>query len=132
MDDNSFRREYGAVNPRRMSAAAELGCFSSLQDGEALEVFSVGESDAGPATLGAAGRRMKRRDSATQGSHQRHMPIGPLKLPIPRKTKEKIGKLFGKRSPILYLRNLLSSEIRSKYHSNVAACALPVGRNKLT
>lgn len=96
MDDNCFRREYGAVNPRRMSAAPELGCYSSWQDGEVLEVFSVRESEAGPATLGAAGRRTKRRNSATQGSHQRHMPIEPLKLPIPRKTKEKIGKLFGK------------------------------------
>lgn len=96
MDDNSFRREYGAVNPRRMSAAPELGLYSSLQDGEVLEVFSVRESEADPTTLGAAGRRLKRSNSATQGSHQRHMPIEPLKLPIPRKTKEKIGKLFGK------------------------------------
>lgn len=97
MDDNCFRREYGAVNPRRMSAAPEMGCYSSVQDGEALEVFSVGESEAGPAALGAAARRMKRRNSATQGSHQRHMPIEPLKLPIPRKAKEKIGKLFGRK-----------------------------------
>lgn len=97
MDDNCFRREYGTVNPRRMSAAPELGCYSSLQDGEVLEVFSVREFEAGPAALGAAGRRMKRRNSATQGSHQRHMPIEPLKLPIPRKTKEKIGKLSGKK-----------------------------------
>lgn len=91
MDDNCFRREYGAANPRRMSAAPELGCYSSPQDGEALEVFCVSE-----AAPGTAGRRTKRRDSATQGSHQRHMPIEPLKLPIPRKTKEKIGKLSGK------------------------------------
>lgn len=97
MDDNCFRREYGTVNPRRMSAAPELGCYGSLQDGEVLEVFSVREFEAGPAALGAAGRRMKRRNSATQGSHQRHMPIEPLKLPIPRKTKEKIGKLSGKK-----------------------------------
>lgn len=95
MDDNCFRREYGAVVSRRVSAAPELGSYSSAQDGEALEVFAVRESEAGPARLGTAGRRMERRNSATQGSHQRHMPIEPLKMPIPRKTKEKIGKLIG-------------------------------------
>lgn len=113
MDDNGIRREYGAVNPRRMSAAPELGCFSSLQDGEVLEVFSVRESEAGPTTVGAAGRRLKRRNWATQGSHQRHMPIEPLKLPIPRKAKEKIGKLFGKNDCFSTIKSALFANINA-------------------
>eukprot|EP00066_Takifugu_rubripes_P026953 XP_011616219.1 PREDICTED: protein FAM208A-like isoform X1 [Takifugu rubripes] len=90
MDDNCPRRDAGAVHPRRGSAAADLGSHRSAQDGEALEGFPIRESEAAPARLAAA-RRMERRNSATQGSHQRHMPIEPLKMPIPRKTKEKIG-----------------------------------------
>lgn len=94
MDDNCLRRDSGAVHPRRGSAAPDPGSYRSAQDGEALEVFPVREGEAAPARLAAA-RRMERRNSVTQGSHQRHMPIGPLKMPIPRKTKEKIGTLFG-------------------------------------
>lgn len=91
MDDNSFRRDYGPVQPRRLSAAPELGASRGAQDGEALEVFPGRDADAAATRLGAAAGRMERRNSATQGSHQRHMPIEPLKMPIPRKTKEKIG-----------------------------------------
>lgn len=92
MDDNCLRRDSGVVHPRRVGAVADPGSYRSAQDGEALEVFPFRESEAASARLAAA-RRMERRNSATQGSHHRHMPIEPLKMPIPRKTKEKIGKL---------------------------------------
>lgn len=95
MDDNCLRRDSGAVHPRRGSAAPDPGSGRSAQDGEALEVFPVREGEAAPARLAAAAWRMERRNSATPGSHQRHMPIEPLKMPIPRKSKEKIGRLFG-------------------------------------
>lgn len=101
MDDNCLRRDSGAVHPRRASAAPDPGSSRSAQDGEALEGFPLRESEAAPARLTAAARRMERRNSATQGSHHRHMPIEPLKMPIPRKTKEKIGKLFGGKAPVL-------------------------------
>lgn len=100
MDDNCLRRDPGLVHPRRGSAAPDLGSYRNAQDGEALEVFPFGESEAAPARLAAA-RRMERSNSATQGNHQRHMPIEPLKMPIPRKTKEKIGKLFGGNARII-------------------------------
>lgn len=95
MDGNCLRRDSGAVHPRRGSAAPDPGSSRSAQDGEALEVFPVREGEAAPARPAAAARGMERRNSATQGNHQRHMPIEPLKMPIPRKTKEKIGTLFG-------------------------------------
>lgn len=104
MDDNCLRKDPGAVHPRRVGAAPDPGSSRSAQDGEALEGFPLRESEAAPARLAAvaaAARRMERRNSATQGSHHRHMPIEPLKMPIPRKTKEKIGKLFGGKAPVL-------------------------------
>lgn len=95
MDDHCFRREHGAVNPRRMSAAPEPGWYHSLQDGEALEGLSAGEGEAAAAAPGAPKRRPRWSHLESQGGHRRHMPIGPLKLPIPRKSKEKMGKLLG-------------------------------------
>lgn len=93
MDDNLARRGYEAARPRRQSAGPVLGANVSLQDGEVMEVHSAWETQAAPGRLGAAGGRMERRNSLTQGSHQRHMPMEPLKLTIPRKTKEKRGML---------------------------------------
>ncbi|KAM3621562.1 uncharacterized protein V6R79_012819 [Siganus canaliculatus] len=90
MDDILPRIE--AARPRRVSPAAEAQANASLQDGEGAEVHTARESHPGPGWLsgaGGAGGRTERRNSATQGGHQRHMPIEPLKLPIPRKNKEK-------------------------------------------
>ncbi|KAM8755790.1 protein TASOR isoform 4-T4 [Acanthopagrus schlegelii] len=86
MDDNLARR-------RRVSAAAELGANASLKDGEAIDVYPARESHPGPGRVGAAAAAaawgMERRNSVPPGSHQRHMPMEPLKMTIPRKNKEK-------------------------------------------
>ncbi|XP_070849967.1 protein TASOR-like [Chaetodon trifascialis] len=87
MDDNLVRREAG--RPRRASAATELGANVSLQDVEMIEIHPARESQTGAGKLSAVGGRMERRNSALQGLYQRHMPMAPLKFPIPRKTKEK-------------------------------------------
>lgn len=91
MTDSAARRAREAVRPRRGTVSAELGANASLQDGEVLEV-SARETQAGPGRPTPADR-MERRNSAPQGSYQRHMPLEVLKMPIPRKTKEKRGKL---------------------------------------
>lgn len=92
MAESAARRAREAVRPRRGTVSAELGANASLQDGEVLEV-SARETQAGPGRPTPADRRMERRNSAPQGSYQRHMPMEVLKMPIPRKTKEKRGKL---------------------------------------
>nr|XP_046240860.1 uncharacterized protein tasora isoform X2 [Scatophagus argus] len=89
MDDILPRREYEAARPRRLSAVAEIGANVSLQDGEVNEVYPARETLAGLGRLSVPFGRMERRNSATSGGHQRHMPMEPLKFPIPRKTKEK-------------------------------------------
>lgn len=91
MDDNLVRREAG--RPRRASTATELGANVSPQDAEIIEIHPDRESQTGAGKLSAAGRRMDRSNSAPQGVYQRHMPMAPLKFPIPRKTKEKRGGL---------------------------------------
>lgn len=93
MDDNLARR-------RRVSAAAELGASASLKDGELIDVYPARESHPGPGRVGAAAAAaaaawgMERRNSVPPGSHQRHMPMEPLKMTIPRKNKEKKGGLI--------------------------------------
>lgn len=96
MDDILCRSQQDEVTrPRRLSAAAaELGANVSSQDGEVTKVHSARESQAGLGRASAAGGRIERMNSLTQGNHQRHMPMGPLKFPIPRKTKERRGELF--------------------------------------
>ncbi|XP_069025657.1 protein TASOR isoform X2 [Embiotoca jacksoni] len=99
MDDGSARRETG--RPRRLSAAAaaaELRASLSLQDGEPAEVHPArevlpgadrpGADRPGADRPGAAGGRTERRNSIQPGIHQRYMPMEPLKITIPRKTKE--------------------------------------------
>lgn len=84
MDDILARRE--PSRPRRVSAAAaapEIGANVSLQDVEVLDVYPDRPST-------AAGRK-ERWNSAPQMVHHRHMPMEPLKLPIPRKAKENRG-----------------------------------------
>ncbi|XP_068171229.1 protein TASOR-like [Antennarius striatus] len=88
MDDNFDWKEHLATRSRRMAVVADYGAVS-LQDGEDSEVYSTTETEKGSDRLSASNRRMKRRNSAPQGSHQRHMPMEPLKFPIPRKAKEK-------------------------------------------
>lgn len=92
MADSAARKAREAARPRKGTVSAELGANASLQDGEILEV-SARETQAGPGRPTPADRRMERRNSAPQGSYQRHMPMEVLKMPIPRKTKEKRGKL---------------------------------------
>lgn len=91
MDDNLVRREAG--RPRRASATTDLGANVSLQDVEIIEIHPARESQTVAGRLSAAGGRMDSRNSAPQGVYQRHMPMAPLKFPIPRKTKEKRGGL---------------------------------------
>lgn len=82
-----------------MSAAAELGASASLKDGEVIDVYPARESHPGPGRVGAAAAAaaaawgMDRRNSVPPGNHQRHMPMEPLKMTIPRKNKEKKGGL---------------------------------------
>lgn len=66
---------------------------ANQQNGEGIEI-STRESLAGPGRpiVPAAGR-MERRNSAQQACYQRYMPMDVLKMPIPRKTKEKRGNL---------------------------------------
>lgn len=92
MNDNLNRREHEAARSRRASAAFELGANVSLQDGEAVEAHTASQSYSGLDRLNVSGWRVERSNLATQNSHQRHMPMEPLKLPIPRKTKEKKGR----------------------------------------
>ncbi|XP_028285259.1 protein TASOR isoform X2 [Parambassis ranga] len=86
MDDILARREPG--RPRRVSAAPEIGANISLQDVEVFDVYSGKESYSGADRLSAAAGRKERWNSAPQMVHHRHMPMEPLKLPIPRKAKE--------------------------------------------
>uniref|UniRef100_A0AAQ5XWM0 DUF3715 domain-containing protein n=1 Tax=Amphiprion ocellaris TaxID=80972 RepID=A0AAQ5XWM0_AMPOC len=92
MDDNLARREAGRPL-RRVSTAAEPGASASLQDGEVSDATSAREAHPGADRLGprsaAAAGRMARRNSAPQVVYQRYMPMEPLKLTIPRKTREK-------------------------------------------
>lgn len=92
MNDNLYRRECEGARSRRASAAVELGANVSLQDGEAVEAHTASQSYSGLDRLNVSVWRLERSNSATQNSHQRHMPMEPLKLPIPRKTKEKKGR----------------------------------------
>lgn len=92
MNDNLYRRDYEGARSRRASAAAELGANVSLQDGEAVEAHTASQSYSGLDRLNVSGWRVDKSNLATQNSHQRHMPMEPLKLPIPRKTKEKKGR----------------------------------------
>ncbi|KAF3856754.1 hypothetical protein F7725_017477 [Dissostichus mawsoni] len=91
MEENLTRRE-AARPPRRASAAAaEVGANDSLQDGE---VYPAWESQAGPERLGAAAGRTERRSSAPLAVHHRHMPMGLLNIPIPRKKENRDGSLL--------------------------------------
>ncbi|XP_034065710.1 protein TASOR-like isoform X2 [Gymnodraco acuticeps] len=86
MEENLIRRE-AARPPRRASAAAaEVGANDSLQDGE---VYTAWESQAGPERLGAAAGRAERRSCAPLAVHHRHMPMGLLNIPIPRKKENR-------------------------------------------
>ncbi len=92
MEDHTARR--AAARPRTVSAgAAEFGANVSLQDGEVISTDGDPAREAGPGRLSAAFGRMERVNSVPQGFHKRHMPMEPLKLTIPRKTKEKRGEL---------------------------------------
>ncbi|XP_029357855.1 protein TASOR-like isoform X2 [Echeneis naucrates] len=86
MDDSLVRRE--AARPRRLSAAAEPTANVSWQDGEVIEIQAPREPPNGQDRPAAAQPRMERRNSATQGVYQRHMPMEPNKFHIPRKAKE--------------------------------------------
>ncbi|XP_047439664.1 protein TASOR isoform X2 [Mugil cephalus] len=89
MDDILPRREAGRPRRRRGSAAAsELGANASLQDVEVVDVYPTREPQPWADRLSAAAGRMEMRNSAPQMVHHRHMPMGPLKFPIPKKTKE--------------------------------------------
>lgn len=93
MDDNLGPKGLEATRPRRASvAAAEPGAKVSREDDDVTEVCSARETPAGPGRLKAAFGRMEGRNSALQASHQRHMPMDVLKMPIPRKNKEKRGR----------------------------------------
>ncbi|XP_033938502.1 protein TASOR isoform X2 [Pseudochaenichthys georgianus] len=86
MEENLTRRE-AARPPRRASAAAaEVVANDSLQDGE---VYPAWESQAGPERLGAAAGRSERRSCAPLAVHHRHMPMGLLNIPIPRKKENR-------------------------------------------
>lgn len=91
MDDNFGPKGLEATRPRRASVAAEPGANVSREDDGVTEVCSARETPAGPGRLKAAFGRMEGRNSALQASHQRHMPMDVLKMPIPRKNKEKRG-----------------------------------------
>lgn len=84
-----------AARPRTVSSAGEFGANVSLQDGEVIIIDdeTTRESQTGPGKVSAGGGKMERRNSVPPGIYQRHMPMGPLKLTIPRKTKEKRGGL---------------------------------------
>ncbi|XP_074493745.1 protein TASOR isoform X2 [Sebastes fasciatus] len=93
MEDILGRRETTARPPRRMSAAAaaeSIANVSLLQDGE--EPIDLTESPDRPSAAAARMERMERMErwnTAAQAGYKRHMPMEPLKLTIPRKTKEK-------------------------------------------
>ncbi|XP_028303703.1 protein TASOR isoform X2 [Gouania willdenowi] len=91
MDGSSAaRRELGRP-PRRLSAAAaELGGCLSPKD---VEDPPGREARPGPDRPSFLGGFADRRTLAQQEVHRRHMPIEPLKLTIPRKTKENRGLL---------------------------------------
>lgn len=80
------RLRRGAVGSADVGAAN-----ANQQNGEGIAEVSTRESLAGLGRLALAAKTMERRNSAPQGSYQRYMPMEVLKMPIPRKTKEKRG-----------------------------------------
>lgn len=88
---------------RRGSAgSAELpAANANQQNGEGTVEASTRESVAGPGRPAPAAQMMERRNSAPQGCYQRHMPLEVLKMPIPRKTREKRGKATAANTPRL-------------------------------
>lgn len=94
MEDGSSRTANGGTRPRRAAAGStELGAANAnQQNGEGIVEVSTRESLAGPGRPVVAAKTMERRNSAPQGYYQRYMPMEVLKMPIPRKTKEKRGK----------------------------------------
>lgn len=94
MEDRLSSTAHEGSRPRRGTAAsAELGTANAnQQNGEGIVEVSTRESLAGPGRPTAAAKAMERRNSAPQGCYQRYMPMEVLKMPIPRKTKEKRGK----------------------------------------
>lgn len=94
MEDESSRTAHEGTRPRRGTAGStELGAANAnQQNGEGIVQVSTRESLAGPGTRTLAAKTMERRNSVPQGCYQRYMPMEVLKMPIPRKNKEKRGK----------------------------------------
>lgn len=93
-EDGPARAANGGTRPRRAAAgSAEVGAANAnQQNGEGVVEVSTRESLAGPGRPTLAAKTMERRNSAPQGGYQRYMPLDVLKMPIPKKTKEKRGK----------------------------------------
>lgn len=94
MEGGLSRAAHEGTRPRRGTAgSAELGAANAhQQNGEGIVQVSTRESLAGPGRPTLAAKTMERRNSAPQACYQRYMPMEVLKMPIPRKNKEKRGK----------------------------------------
>ncbi|XP_063767173.1 protein TASOR [Eleginops maclovinus] len=87
MDEYLARREAARPSRRASAAAAsEFGANDSLQDGE---VYPARQSQAGLDRLSAAIGRTERRNCAPLAVHHRHMPMGLLNIPIPKKKENR-------------------------------------------
>lgn len=93
-EDGPARAANEGTRPRRGAAgSAEVGAANAnQQNGEGIVEVSTRESLAGPGRPTLAAKTMERRNSVPQGCYQRYMPMDVLKMPIPKKTKEKRGK----------------------------------------
>ncbi|XP_029947947.1 protein TASOR isoform X2 [Salarias fasciatus] len=121
---DGFRKE-PARPPRRVSAAAELADNVDLQDVDLVEVYTPREAHTGrDRASAAAGGRTERRGSIPQppAVHQRHMPTAPLKLTIPRKTKENRGLLSYISTESREYEDMMTALTSSYIDTNSAGC----------
>lgn len=118
MEEGSSRAAHEATRPRTCTAGyTELGAANAnQQNGEGIVEVSTRESLAGPGRLTPAAKTMERRNSAPQGCYQRYMPMEVLKMPIPRKNKEKRGEA----NVLFYKINQISLKINNVTQTQMA------------